>query len=115
RRKPAHVVEQRLVARWSVIREEIGKRIEIQRRGGRSAGKQRLDLGGEEERAVVTVDVVERLHTEAIPREQQLAALLVPDREREHAAQRLLGVHAIALVQPQHGFGVAPCPVSYPM
>ena len=52
--------------------------------------EQRLDLGGEHELARV-LDVVEGLLSELVARREQALAPLVPDREREHAAQ---AVHA---------------------
>ena len=53
--------------------------------------KQRLDLGREKE-GVAGLRVVERLHTAAVPRQQEFAFPPVPEREGEHAVEAGKGV-----------------------
>src|SRR6185295_11309671 len=51
--------------------------------------------------------VVERLHTQAIARDKKLAPALVPNREREHAAQVLNASGSMLFIQVKNGFGIA--------
>jgi hypothetical protein len=69
--------------------------------------QKRLDFGGEEERAVFAVDVVERLDAEAVARDEQLTPRRVPDGEGEHAAQLLDGARAVFFIKMEDGLGVA--------
>src|SRR5438093_414175 len=61
------------------------------------AGLERLQLRGEIETAP-HLSVVERLHTEAIPGENECTALPVPQRNREHAGEWMQEVGAVVLV-----------------
>jgi hypothetical protein len=56
-----------------------------------------LQLGGERQ-VVGVVDVVERLLAGAVPREQEAPVALVPERDREHAAEARHPVGAVLLV-----------------
>ncbi len=67
--------------------------------------EQRLELGGEGERALAQA-VVERLDPEAVAGEQQALLALVPDRHREHAAQPLGEALAVLLVEVDEHLGV---------
>ncbi len=69
--------------------------------------EQRFDLGGKHQ-TVGDLCVEERLDTEAVTGQKQLATRLIPDRERKHAAQaRQDRVFPFAVTAEQH-FGVAP-------
>ena len=74
---------------------------------GRDGGvlEERLDFAGEGERAAVPV-VVEGLLAEAIARAEELARVLIPDGEGEHAAEALDAIGAVLFVGVEDGFGV---------
>jgi hypothetical protein len=57
----------------------------------RAVRQQRLELGAEQQVPVRQQRVVQRLHAEPVAREEQRLPVLVPQREREHAAE---AVHA---------------------
>ena len=67
--------------------------------------EQRLDLRSERD-AVPCRAVVERLDAQSIADEQQAAVRLVPEREREHAAESIDGRVAPLLVCVHDDFGV---------
>ena len=71
----------------------------------REERQQRLGLGGQEQQAV-DLRVVEGLDAEAVARAEERLLLLVPEGEREHAAQLLQAVHAPAPVRAQDHLGV---------
>ena len=52
-------------------------------------GQQRLELGAEEQCAVVEQRVVQRLDAQAVTRHEQGLLVAVPQREGEHAAEAL--------------------------
>ena len=68
--------------------------------------EQRLQLRAEDQAAAGQLRVVERLHADAIPREQQAALPGVPDGEREHAAEALDRAVAPFLVAVDDDLGV---------
>ena len=70
------------------------------------AARKRAQLGGERE-LVAVVAVVERLDPEAVAGEHEPAALGVPEREGEHAAQPLHEALAVLLVEVDEHLGVA--------
>ena len=83
----------------------VGDRVAPQGRAGERL-EERLDLGSEVERPV-SLRVVERLDAEAVAREEELAALVVPDREREDPVQALEHLGAVARVHGEDDLGVA--------
>ncbi len=70
-----------------------------------AAREQCLDLRGEAERPAVVCGV-ERLDAVGVAGEKELAPLLVPDRESEHAAQPVHHRSAVARVEVQQRFGI---------
>ena len=97
-------LEQRLARERELEREVVGEAVEV----GldlRQEGQQRLHLGGEVEDAVDD-RVVERLDPEAVARDEERLRLLVPEREREHAAQPLEAALAPLAVGAQDHLGV---------
>ena len=69
------------------------------------AGEQALDLGGEQERAVM-LRVVEGFLPQAVPRQHQPSPALIPEREGPHAVQMLLAVRAPLFIGAQNHLGV---------
>jgi len=70
-------------------------------------GHQALQLGAEEQPAVLGHGVVQRLHAQAVAGHEQAVAAAVVDHESEHAAQVVHTVLAPVLPGAHDGFGVA--------
>src|SRR5262245_48068269 len=103
RRQLEHVAVDRL-RRWHVlVREVIPERTAIH--SSRAERQQRLDFGRERELSR-TLQVEERLDTEAIPRHEQLTLLGVPDRECKHADELVEALRSVSGVQMQQHFRV---------
>ncbi len=81
--------------------------LRIETRVDAGHAQQRRDLGREREAAARERCPVERLLAGAIAREQQLAALRVEQRQREHAVEAREAALAVAREQSQHDLGVA--------
>jgi hypothetical protein len=81
------------------------RRIDLERQA--AMGQQRLQLRAEHELTVAQVGVVKRLDAEAVAREEQRLLALVPDGEREHAAQALHAGLAPGLPGVDDDLGVA--------
>jgi hypothetical protein len=79
--------EHRARTERRMAREILGQRRLVERAVDDTTREDRLDLRAEVQRAVFRHRVVQRLHAEAVARDEQRFLLLVPDREREHAAQ----------------------------
>ena len=112
RRQPVNAREERLGQRVVLQGQVVDQGIAVQRPGAGAIGEQGLDLGREgEEHAVGGQPVVERLNAEGIAREDEPAARLVVDGQREHpahGAQHLGEVRMAACrVQPQDHLGIA--------
>src|ERR1700722_1704847 len=84
----------------------LQNRFVIYRREFRSHGKNRLDLRPEQQ-PVARQRVVQRLFSEAIASQQQLAAALVIQRESKHSAELFDTVRAELLIEMNDHFGVA--------
>src|SRR5437762_2008599 len=107
RQQPLHALKQGGRSGRSVIREIIGKGLVVDVWRHRTGREQRFDLRREVERPVGGVHVVQRLHAETIPREEEFLFATVPDREREHPAKLLDSPGAFFLVQMEDGLGIA--------
>src|SRR5450759_2341041 len=85
--------------------EVFGKEglVELGRNGG--VFEKGFDFAGEGEDASIPV-VVEGLLTEAITGTEELAGILIPDSEGEHAAEAEEALGAVLLVGVEDGFGV---------
>ena len=70
--------------------------------------EQRFQLGSEQQRAVGQQRVMQRLHPEAVAREEQRLPVAIPQREREHAAQALDTILAPGFPGVDDRLGVAP-------
>ena len=81
-----------------------GGRVECARRAG--ILQQGLELAGEEE-SVRFEAVEQRLLAEAVASEKQLFSPVVPDGQREHAAEVSDAVGTVLLVKVDDGLGVA--------
>ena len=97
----AHLAEDRQRPGNGVEGEERVERVEVD-----LAARQRPQLGGELDLAA-DVAVVERLDPVRVAREHEPAALRVPERDGEHAAQPLGEALAVLLVQVDEHLGVA--------
>ena len=67
--------------------------------------KQRFDLGPEDE-AFVIMGVVEGLDAEAISRAEELVAISIQDRDREHAVEAHQTIRAPLFVGVEYDLGV---------
>jgi hypothetical protein len=85
--QPPHASEERLLPRHVAVGQELrhGGLVEP---GPQPRREQRLDLGGEQQLALVD-GVVERLDAQPVAREQEPPPPGIPDREREHPFQPL--------------------------
>ena len=81
----AYALEERLSSRHEAGGEELRQDCVVEDRSTWECGQEGLDLGGEEELVAVD-DVVERLDSQPVPREHQLAPGPIPEGEREHPA-----------------------------
>ena len=72
-----------------------------------AVGQERLELGAEEQRAVVEQRVVQRLDAQPVPRHEQRLLVAVPQREGEHAAKALHAGFAPLLPGVDDDLGVA--------
>src|SRR5207245_7825670 len=93
--------------------------VEIERAGlelGAEAGvgEERLHLGREQESAVY-LRVVQRLDTQPVTREQQSAALCIPEGESEHPLEQVHRGVAVLLVQMHQHLGIATGPEAVPV
>ncbi len=88
-------MKQRLAAGDLPEEQILGKRLVARPGLDEPAREERLDLRAEHER-VRPVRVVQRLDAHPIAREEQRALPRVPDREREHAVQRVTHSSPIA-------------------
>ena len=70
--------------------------------------EERLELRTEEERAI-DLRVVKRLLPKAVSGEDELAALLVPEREGEHPVEPLHAACTVLLVEVDDHLGVGLC------
>ena len=82
------------------------ERLLVELGGDRGVGKQRLDLGAEQE-AARRPCVVKRLDPEPIACEKELPPARVPDRDREHALEALDAAWSLLLVEVDDRLGVA--------
>ncbi len=69
--------------------------------------EERLELGAEEDLAVLELRVVKRLDPEPVPREKALAAVPVPERVGEHPVEALDRGLTPLLPGVDHDLGVA--------
>src|SRR4051812_5945920 len=90
------------VLEGEVLKERLA--VQVGTEGGMAA--HRLDLGGEEQRVGDLRDV-ERLDAISVARQQQLAALGVPQGEREHAVEAADGLGPPPDERLEHDLGVA--------
>ena len=108
-------------ANVAVERERLGHAAEQMKAGdpcrlgiarNPAAGEQCLDLRGEAERPAVVCGV-ERLDAVGVAGEKELAPLLVPDRESEHAAQPVHHRRAVARIEMQKRFRIGGGPEAH--
>ncbi len=76
-------------------------------RGQRGVRGERFQLRAEDQRAVGEPGVVERLHAEAVAREEERLAVAVPESEGEHAAEAFHAALAPCLPRVDDHLGVA--------
>src|SRR6476660_2215193 len=74
--------------------------------------KQSFDFGSEIKRAVIKMSEVERLHTEAIARDEKLFLASVPDCEREHTTQVIDASCTVVFVKMENRFCIAVCAIN---
>jgi hypothetical protein len=106
-RQLAHSLQDRARRR----NDRVQRHVIVQRRridGGvdAAAGEQRGQGGGEAQAARVLCEI-ERLDAEPVAREHDAAAVALPDREREHAAEALDAARAPGMPGLENDFGVA--------
>ena len=79
------------------------------------AGKvgERLNLGSKKERAG-DLREIDRLDADPVAGQQELAALLIPDCEGEHAVEVVDTIGTLLFVQMHNGVGIAACAVDVP-
>ena len=118
-REFAHILEDGHRRRDRVERQKALDGIEVDSPLEARLPEERLQLRPERE-LVVGQAVVQRLDPEAVASENQAVTARVPDRDREHAAQRMHKIEAPLLVQVYENFGVAvgrepvPCLLEFP-
>ncbi len=105
-RKLVHAFEEGLAHRRVLERHVRFERLGVELLDEVGVLQQALDLRRVHERAV-HLGVVEGLDAEMVAGSEQLAPVLVPDHEREHAADLLQQVHAPLLIAVQQHFRVA--------
>src|SRR5213079_649816 len=87
-------------------REEMARRLPAHRRGDARELQDRFELGGEQQ-FTVPLGEIERLDSEPVASEQQLAPRYIPDRKRKHAAEAIHAARPELLVQVHDRFRVA--------
>jgi hypothetical protein len=96
--QPADAGEERFLAREVAGRQQLGEALLVGARLDEARLEDRLDLRREEQ-PVARLRPVEGLDPEAVPRDEQLAAIPVPDGEREHSSQAAHHIRTIATVK----------------
>src|SRR6266550_8669523 len=104
--------KERLGATRRVIRQLIRKCREIQFGFHSTGGENPLDLRREVERSIIEVRVIQRLHTEAVSHEQEVARKRIPGSEGEHASQVARRRRSITRENAKYRLGVALCSIS---
>jgi hypothetical protein len=102
----ADLLERRHRIRDVAEREVRRDRLGVELRVHEAARQHALQLRAEDDH-VVRERVVERLDAQPVAHEHTAAALAVPDREREHAAQAVRQRRAVLLVEVREDLGVA--------
>src|SRR5262245_57648564 len=102
----ARLIEDRQRGGYRVEGEEGLKRGGVDLPGEAGLADQRLELGGKGELATGDA-VVEGLDAEPVAREDQAAVASVPDRDREHPAQRVHEAGAPVLIEVDEDLGAA--------
>ena len=97
---------ERFGRRCDRIRQVRAKHVPIHLALNRGVLEQRLDLGGEHERAVAR-GPVQGFLPDRIAGEEEAPAPFIPNHEREHAGQVLDAGIAVALIEVQDHLGVA--------
>ncbi len=82
------------------------ERLRVRFRFDQAAGKDGAHFGREEE-PVALLRIVERFDAEGVAREEAALLALVPECEREHAAQWLHAIRAVLFVEPEDHLRVA--------
>ena len=97
-------LEERLAGEAELEREVVAQRVEVGLDPGQER-QQRLRLGRADERPVDD-RVEERLDAEAVARAEEALLGLVPEREREHAAEPVERFRSPAVVRAEHDLHV---------
>ena len=114
REQSPHAHEQCVGTRRGAIGEVIWQRLVVQQRRRGPRREQRLDLRRKVEGAVIRVHVVQRLHAQAIPGEEELLPPAVPDGEREHPPESVERLRALFLVEVEQGLSVTTGVIAMP-
>ena len=103
-----HVFEDRALVRDVLVGKVERNHVLVQFFLEIRVGEKALDLAAEQELAVFPI-IVERLDAEDIARAEKLLCLLIPDDEREHAAQAVENLFAVFLVAVEDDLAVRLC------
>lgn len=104
-RQASDAFDQRTRRDDAAVGEHLPQRVDIGHARDESRSEDRLGLGAEHQRAAGD-RVVHRLDADAVADQQQLVRPRVPQRDREHPAQRVDEPVAALLVEVDDDFGV---------